>query len=121
MLGCSQLGYFLLSILIVWQAAPIASPDYAAAVLMFRPDTTCLSICMWLSVITSSFGHIVYNRAAYGLQAQIDSNLAKSAELLDVINKNTQAYRQAFGFREWRQACEVRHHVVLSHYCLHAA
>eukprot|EP00891_Asterochloris_glomerata_P000589 jgi/Astpho2/589/e_gw1.00013.8.1_t len=38
--------------------------------------------------------------------AQIDSNLAKSTELLDIINKNTLAYRQAFGFREWRQACE---------------
>ena len=69
---------------------------------------------------TSSFGHIIYHRAAYGLQAQIDSNLSKSAELLDVINKNTQAYRQAFGFREWRQACEVRHHHGPICFCLHA-
>ena len=68
----------------------------------------------------SSFGYIILKRATHGLQAQIDSNLAKSAELLDVINKNTQAYRQAFGFREWRQACEVRHPYSPVSVCLHA-
>lgn len=37
----------------------------------------------------------------------MDANVARQNELLVIINKNTAAYRQAFGFREWRQACEV--------------
>ena len=41
------------------------------------------------------------------VQVNVDSNVARQSELLVVINKNTAAYRQAFGFREWRQACEV--------------
>lgn len=40
------------------------------------------------------------------LKADVDRNVARQAELLGIINKNTAAYRQAFGFREWRQACE---------------
>lgn len=40
------------------------------------------------------------------LKVNVDSNVARQSELLVVINKNTAAYRQAFGFREWRQACE---------------
>lgn len=40
-------------------------------------------------------------------QADVDRNVSRQAELLGIINKNTAAYRQAFGFREWRQACEV--------------
>ena len=41
------------------------------------------------------------------MQMNVDANVARQSELLVVINKNTAAYRQAFGFREWRQACEV--------------
>ena len=41
------------------------------------------------------------------VQVNVDANVARQSELLVVINKNTAAYRQAFGFREWRQACEV--------------
>lgn len=41
------------------------------------------------------------------VQGNVDANVARQNELLVVINKNTAAYRQAFGFREWRQACEV--------------
>lgn len=41
------------------------------------------------------------------VQGNVDANVARQSELLAVINKNTAAYRQAFGFREWRQACEV--------------
>ena len=41
------------------------------------------------------------------MQANVDANVARQSELLVVINKSTAVYRQAFGFREWRQACEV--------------
>lgn len=41
------------------------------------------------------------------LQVNVDANVARQNELLVVIKKETAAYRQAFGFREWRQACEV--------------
>lgn len=43
----------------------------------------------------------------------MDANVARQNELLVIINKNTAAYRQAFGFREWRQACEVSSHTLL--------
>ena len=41
------------------------------------------------------------------LQGNVDANVARQSELLVLINKHTASYRQAFGFREWRQACEV--------------
>lgn len=44
------------------------------------------------------------------VQGNVDANVARQNELLVIINKNTSAYRQAFGFREWRQACEVSSH-----------
>lgn len=40
------------------------------------------------------------------LKGNVEANVARQNELLTVIKKNTAAYRQAFGFKEWRQACE---------------
>lgn len=50
---------------------------------------------------------VVFHQSAACAQGNVDANVARQNELLAVINKNTAAYRQAFGFREWRQACEV--------------
>lgn len=41
------------------------------------------------------------------VQAKVGENLQKQAQLMEVISKNQAAYRQAFGFDEWRRACEV--------------
>ena len=41
------------------------------------------------------------------MQAQVDDNLKKQAELMSVIDKETAAYKHAFGYTEWRSACEV--------------
>jgi len=41
------------------------------------------------------------------MQAQVDENLKKQAELMSVIDKETAAYKHAFGYTEWRSACEV--------------
>ena len=37
----------------------------------------------------------------------MDENLKKQAELMAVIDRETAAYKHAFGYREWRSACEV--------------
>ena len=37
----------------------------------------------------------------------MDDNLKKQAELMSVIDKETTAYKHAFGYTEWRSACEV--------------
>lgn len=42
------------------------------------------------------------------LQGKVEENLQKQAQLMEVIQKNQAAYKQAFGFEEWRRACEVR-------------
>lgn len=42
------------------------------------------------------------------VQAQVDENLAKQAQVMQVIEREQAAYKQAFGFNEWRSACEVR-------------
>jgi hypothetical protein len=41
-------------------------------------------------------------------QASIQENLSKQTQLMEVISSNQAAYKQVFGFREWRAACEVR-------------
>ncbi|KAK9820581.1 hypothetical protein WJX72_011897 [[Myrmecia] bisecta] len=41
------------------------------------------------------------------LQASIEENVQRQAQLLDVIGKNQAAYRHAFGYPEWRAACEA--------------
>lgn len=37
----------------------------------------------------------------------MDENLKKQAELMSVIDRETAAYKHAFGYTEWRSACEV--------------
>ncbi len=37
----------------------------------------------------------------------MDENLKKQAELMAVIDRETAAYKHAFGYTEWRSACEV--------------
>ena len=34
-------------------------------------------------------------------------NVQKQAQLMGVIAQNQAAYKQAFGYNEWRAACEV--------------
>ena len=46
-------------------------------------------------------------RSCCPLQAQVDENLKKQAELMAVIDRETAAYKHAFGYTEWRSACEV--------------
>ena len=45
--------------------------------------------------------------SSWPLQAQVDENLKKQAELMSVIDRETAAYKHAFGYTEWRSACEV--------------
>ena len=40
-------------------------------------------------------------------QAQVEENLAKQAQVMEVIDRESAAYKQAFGYNEWRAACEV--------------
>ena len=49
------------------------------------------------------------------VQAQVDENLKKQAELMAVIDRETAAYKHAFGYTEWRSACEVRFNLRTSH------
>ncbi|KAK9909798.1 hypothetical protein WJX75_007558 [Coccomyxa subellipsoidea] len=41
------------------------------------------------------------------LKAQVDENLAKQAQVMEVIDREAAAYKQAFGYPEWRAACET--------------
>ncbi len=41
-------------------------------------------------------------------QAQVAENLEKQAQVMAVIEREAAAYKQAFGYAEWRGACEVR-------------
>eukprot|EP00884_Botryococcus_braunii_P008240 jgi/Botrbrau1/17417/Bobra.0054s0013.1 len=41
------------------------------------------------------------------LKASIQENLSKQAQLMEVIGSNQAAYKQVFGFPEWRAACEA--------------
>jgi len=43
-----------------------------------------------------------------GLKADIRSNVDRQAELLGVLQQQQAAFRSAFGFADWRRACEVR-------------
>ena len=47
-------------------------------------------------------------------QAQVEDNLAKQAQVMEVIDREAAAYKQAFGYNEWRAACEVSFLHVLS-------
>lgn len=38
---------------------------------------------------------------------QVEDNLAKQAAVMQVIEREQAAYKQAFGYAEWRAACEV--------------
>lgn len=38
---------------------------------------------------------------------QVDANVEAQAQVLEVIAKNQEAYRTAYGYNEWRRACEV--------------
>ncbi len=40
-------------------------------------------------------------------QAQVEENLAKQAQVMEVIDREAAAYKQAFGYNEWRAACEA--------------
>jgi hypothetical protein len=42
----------------------------------------------------------------------VEENLAKQAQVMGVIEREQAAYKQAFGFAEWRSACEVRHELL---------
>lgn len=38
---------------------------------------------------------------------QVDNNVSKSAQLLDVVAASQATFRRAYGYAEWRRACEV--------------
>ena len=42
-----------------------------------------------------------------GAQAKVEANLQKQGQLMEAIDRNQAAYKHAFGYREWRSACEV--------------
>lgn len=42
------------------------------------------------------------------MQADTAENVQKQAQLMAVIGQNQSAYKQAFGYQEWRAACEVQ-------------
>lgn len=37
----------------------------------------------------------------------MDNNVSKSAQLLDAVAASQATFRQAYGYAEWRRACEV--------------
>lgn len=37
----------------------------------------------------------------------MEENLAKQAQVMEVIDREAAAYKHAFGYQEWRAACEV--------------
>lgn len=39
---------------------------------------------------------------------QVDNNVSKNAQLLDVIAANQAVFKNNYGYQEWRRACEVR-------------
>jgi ALIX V-shaped domain binding to HIV len=43
-----------------------------------------------------------------GLKEEVAANVDKQRQALEVVAKTQAAYRAAFGFPEWRKACEVR-------------
>lgn len=44
------------------------------------------------------------------LQQDVSENVQKQSQLMGVISQNQAAYKQAFGYHEWRAACEVGIH-----------
>lgn len=48
------------------------------------------------------------------MQQDVAENVQKQSQLMGVIAQNQAAYKQAFGYHEWRAACEVKnfmHHL----------
>jgi len=41
------------------------------------------------------------------VQADVAENVKKQSQLMGVISQNQAAYKQTFGYNEWRSACEV--------------
>lgn len=46
-------------------------------------------------------------RDSFFIQADVSENVRKQAQLMEVIAQSQSAYKQAFGYNEWRAACEV--------------
>ena len=49
------------------------------------------------------------------MQAKVAENVGRQHSLLNDIQKNQAAYRQAFGYDQWKQACDVRPPLLLPH------
>ena len=49
----------------------------------------------------------------------MEENLEKQAQVMAVIEREQAAYKQAFGYREWRAACEVRGGPLHAPLCAH--
>lgn len=45
--------------------------------------------------------------SAHAVQQDVTENVQKQSQLMGVIAQNQAAYKQAFGYHEWRAACEV--------------
>ena len=41
------------------------------------------------------------------MKGDVAENVKKQAQLMEVIGQTQAAYKQAFGYNEWRAACEV--------------
>ena len=57
-----------------------------------------------------------HNLLLHMMQADVAENVKKQAQLMGVISQNQAAYKQVFGYNEWRSACEVPsspHHPLL--------
>ena len=53
-----------------------------------------------------------------GLKADIRTNVDRQAELLGVLRQQQAAFRSAFGFADWRRACEVQINPLTSPPCV---
>ena len=73
------------------------------ATVLFQPDTHSERMAGTFCCIASP----VPTRDCAPEQAKVGENLSKQAQLMEVIGKNQAAYKHAFGFEEWRRACDV--------------
>ena len=57
-------------------------------------------------VVVPSESHIP-PRSCFTPLSQVDTNIDSQAQVLEVIARNQEAYRTAYGYNEWRKSCEV--------------
>jgi hypothetical protein len=65
-------------------------------------------LCSPLPSLSSFSPHLRACLAARRSRPQVDNNVSKNGQLLDVIAANQSIFKNNYGYQEWRRACEVR-------------